>query len=117
MRGLCFCGVGIEEAPCPGPLSSIMAPWNKLLPIHPVTFATSPPSCIQVTKVNKAERAFSAVFGIFLLGVGAYAVLFSEAPLHWAVPAGIVMALVGGNLVYSSYSCKPSWLSRIGPLP
>ena len=90
---------------------------RKPAPRHPVTFATRPPSWIQVSKVNKIERAFSVVFGIFLLGVGAYAVLFSEAPLHWAVPACIVMALLGGNLVYSSYICKPSWLSRIGPLP
>lgn len=67
--------------------------------------------------MNKAERVVSAVFGIFLAGVGAYAILFSEAQLQWAVSVGIVLALLGGNLVYSSIRCKPSWLSRVGPLP
>ena len=63
------------------------------------------------------ERGVSAVFGAFLAGVGVYAFLFSGAPLYWVVPGGLALVLLGGNLVYSSCRGKPSWLSRIGPLP
>lgn len=65
----------------------------------------------------KLVRLVSAVFGLFLIGAGAYMFRFSEAPLHWVVLAAIALILLGGNLIYSSYRGKRSWLSRIGPLP
>lgn len=67
--------------------------------------------------MKKMERGVSTVFGAFLAGVGVYALLFSEAPLHWAVLAGLALVLLGGNLIYSAYRGESSWLSRIGPLP
>ncbi len=63
------------------------------------------------------ERTFLAVFGAFLMGVGVYAMLFSHAPTPWRIGGGIMLALVGGNMLYASYRGKPSWLSRVGPLP
>lgn len=67
--------------------------------------------------MSKVERAFSAVFGFFLLGVGIYALLLGQAPALWRIGGGVVLALLGGNMLYAAYRCKPSWLSRIGPLP
>ncbi len=63
------------------------------------------------------ERAFLAVFGALLFGVGVYVLLFSHAPTPWRIGGGVVLALFGGNMLYASYCGKPSWLSRIGPLP
>ena len=67
--------------------------------------------------VNKMERLFSTVFGVFLLGVGAYVLFCSDAAWHWVVLVGLGLILLGGNLIYSAYARTPSWLSRIGPLP
>jgi len=67
--------------------------------------------------MRKVERAFSAVFGFFLLGVGVYALLLRQAPTPWHIGGGIVLALFGGNMLLASYRGKPSWLSWIGPLP
>ncbi|MCM2264571.1 MAG: hypothetical protein NDI73_05195 [Desulfuromonadales bacterium] len=67
--------------------------------------------------MRKAERGFSAVFGLFLLGIGVYALLLSQAPTLWHIGGGIVLALFGGNMLLASYRGKPSWLSSIGPLP
>ncbi|RPI70239.1 MAG: hypothetical protein EHM38_03875 [Geobacteraceae bacterium] len=67
--------------------------------------------------MSKVERAFSAVFGLFILGVGVYALLLNQAPTPWRIGGGMVMALLGGNMLLASYRGKPSWLSWIGPLP
>ncbi len=74
-------------------------------------------SMLEDITMGKAERAFSAVFGLFLLGVGIYALLFSPAPVLWRLGGGAVLALLGGNLIHAALRCRPSWLSRIGPLP
>jgi small neutral amino acid transporter SnatA (MarC family) len=67
--------------------------------------------------MSKAERTFSVIFGLFLVGVGIYALLFGQTPAPWRIGGGMVLALFGGNMLYAAYRCKPSWLSRIGPLP
>jgi len=67
--------------------------------------------------MKAVERAFLVVFGIFLAGVGVYVLLFSHAPTPWRAGGGVVLALLGGNMLYAAYCDKPSWLSRIGPLP
>jgi len=67
--------------------------------------------------MTKGERVFSAVFGLFLLGVGVYALLFSDVPILGRIAAGLALALFGGNMIYAAYQSKRSWLSRIGPLP
>jgi len=72
---------------------------------------------MRTSVVSKPARYVSAVFGLFLIGVGVRALFVSEAPLHWVVLAVAAMVLLGANLIYSAFSGKPSWLSRIGPLP
>ncbi len=67
--------------------------------------------------MSRTERIFSAVFGLFLLGVGIYALLLSQAPAPWQIGGGMGVTLLGGNMLHASYRGKPSWLSRIGPLP
>jgi hypothetical protein len=67
--------------------------------------------------MRKAERAFSIVFGLFLLGVGIYTASIDAAPLLGRFGVGAVLVLLGGNLLYATYKDTPSWLSRVGPLP
>jgi len=67
--------------------------------------------------MGKPERMFSAVFGCFLTGIGAYALLLGEAPAIWAIGGGAVLVLFGGNMLYAAYCGRPSWISRLGPLP
>jgi cytochrome c biogenesis protein CcdA len=67
--------------------------------------------------IGKGERLFAFVFGLFLVGVGLYALLFSQTSMAWRVGGGAALILLGGNMLQSSWKGKPSWLSRIGPLP
>jgi len=67
--------------------------------------------------MKKGERAFSAVFGLFLLGIGVYVLILGESPAAWRFIGGAVMAILGGNMLYASSTGKPSWLSKVGPLP
>jgi hypothetical protein len=43
--------------------------------------------------------------------------LFGQMSEIWRVGGGAVLVLLGGNMLHSSWRGKPSWLSRIGPLP
>ena len=72
---------------------------------------------IEGVALSKAERAFSGAFGFLLLGVGIYVLLFGQTTAIWRVGGGAVLSLFGGNMLYAAYSSKPSWLSRVGPLP
>jgi len=67
--------------------------------------------------VKQGERAFSAAFGLFLLAIGLYALVLGESPAAWRFIGGAVMAILGGNMLYASATGKPSWLSKVGPLP
>ena len=67
--------------------------------------------------IGKGERLFALAFGLFLVGVGSYALLFGQMSEIWRVGGGAVLVLLGGNMLHSSWRAKPSWLSRIGPLP
>lgn len=67
--------------------------------------------------MRKAERIFSAVFGLLLLGIGLYALVLGETPAAWRFGGGGVLVALSGNMVYASCKGKPSWLSKIGPLP
>ena len=66
---------------------------------------------------GKGERYFSFAFGLFLVGVGVYALLFSHASDAWRSGGGPALILLGGNMLLSAWRGRPSWLSRIGPLP
>ena len=67
--------------------------------------------------VKPAYRLLSGLFGVFLMGVGGYALLFADplTALHFALGAGMV--LFGSNMLLSACTAKESWLSGIGPLP
>lgn len=67
--------------------------------------------------MSRTERAFSVIFGVFLLVLGIYVLLYSEAPAAWRLGGGLALAVFGANMLYAAYYCKSSWLSRIGPLP
>lgn len=67
--------------------------------------------------IGKGERLFAFVFGLFLVGVGAYALLFGQTSAVWRLVGGAVLVLLGGNLLQSSWRGRPSWLARLGPLP
>jgi small neutral amino acid transporter SnatA (MarC family) len=67
--------------------------------------------------MKKAGRVISVMVGLFLAGIGFYALLFSQAPALWRIIGGLVLVMLGGNMLYATYSGKSSWLSRIGPLP
>lgn len=67
--------------------------------------------------INKGERIFTFVFGIFLVGVGVYALLFAQTDAIWRFGGGGVLILLGSNMLLSAWQNQPSWLSRLGPLP
>jgi hypothetical protein len=67
--------------------------------------------------IGKGERLFALAFGLFLVGVGCYALLFSEASDVWRFGGGAALILLGGNAIQASWRGRRSWLSRIGPLP
>lgn len=67
--------------------------------------------------IGKGERLFAFAFGLFLVGVGLYALLFSQTNVAWRIGGGAVLILLGGNMLLSSWKGNPSWLSCIGPLP
>lgn len=71
---------------------------------------------LRVNPMKKGGRIFGTVFGFFLLGIGVYALL-AGTPVDWRSVGGIVLVVLGGNALYASCVGKPSWLSRIGPLP
>jgi Zn-dependent protease len=67
--------------------------------------------------MSRGERTFSVVFGILLLGVGVFALgLDHESPM-WRFGGGLLLVLLGGNSLFAAYRNRPSWLSRLGPLP
>jgi len=66
---------------------------------------------------GKTHRIVSGAFGLLLLGIGLYALFFSEAQGVLRYGAGAVLILLGANAIHAAWRAKPSWLSRIGPLP
>ena len=67
--------------------------------------------------IGKGERLCALVFGLFLVGVGAYALLFGPVSAVWRLVGGAVLMLWGRNLIQASWRGRPSWLARLGPLP
>lgn len=66
---------------------------------------------------RKRYRWLAAIFGLFLVGVGIYALLITGGYglLHFI--AGSALVVLGGNMVFSAFTGRESWLSRLGPLP
>jgi len=65
----------------------------------------------------RTYRLITAAFGLLLIGVGCYALFLAETAGVLRFAGGAAFAAVGGNMVWSAYRAKESWLSRIGPLP
>jgi uncharacterized membrane protein HdeD (DUF308 family) len=62
-------------------------------------------------------RWATGLFGLFLVGVGFFVLLRATTTAVIRVSSGLVLVVLGGNMVLSSCRGKESWLSRLGPLP
>jgi hypothetical protein len=67
--------------------------------------------------MTTTERIFLGVLGSALLGVGVFALGQGHLSLPWRVGGGLLLVVFGGNCIFAAWRDKPSWLSRIGPLP
>ena len=63
------------------------------------------------------ERVFVGTFGLFLLGVGAYAMLLGETSAAWRHIGGGALCALGINALYGAITARRPWISKIGPLP
>lgn len=62
-------------------------------------------------------RWLTGGFGVFLIAIGLYALLFVGSLTAPRVIAGVVLDVLGCNMLAAAYRAKESWLSRLGPLP
>lgn len=82
----------------------------------PVHLMTGRPSCPPFY-ARKRYRWLAGIFGLFLIGVGIYAVLLTGGSSMLRFVAGFALGVLGGNMVLSACLGRESWLSRLGPLP
>lgn len=68
-------------------------------------------------QVSVGERVFSAVFGAVLIAIGIFALAQGHLSPLWRFCGGIGVVLFGANAVVAACRGRPSWLSRLGPLP
>lgn len=61
-------------------------------------------------------RTLSGLFGLFLTGLGIYVVLFGVVDLPIRVTAGLLIALLGADAVWSAIRSKQCWLAKLSPL-
>lgn len=61
-------------------------------------------------------RLMSGAFSAFLMGVGIYVLLFSGPLTALSVIVGLALVVFGGNMAFTAYFGKESWLSRLGPM-
>lgn len=66
---------------------------------------------------RKMYRLLTAAFGLLLIGVGVYALIFAGTSTVVRLVGGSALVLAGYNMVSSAYQAKESWLSKLGPLP
>ena len=62
-------------------------------------------------------RIASAILGLLLLSVGIYAWLLPETIGLLRHGAALLFVVLGANALYCAWRAKPSWLTRLGPLP
>jgi hypothetical protein len=67
--------------------------------------------------MGTGEKVFVGIFGLFLIGLGLYVLLFGEVSALWRYVGGLAILAIGINAVYGAISDKRPWISRIGPLP
>lgn len=91
----------------------------------PRTLAVHLPGTLKMKTGNKPSRSMPNLciaglrldFGLFLVTVGLYALLFVAPLTAPRVIAGVVLVVLGCNMLAAAYRAKESWLSRLGPLP
>lgn len=66
---------------------------------------------------RKGYRILTGAFGLFLIGVGVYAVLLAETSPNIRLVGGAIIVLLGGDMIVSACKATQSWLSKLGPLP
>ncbi len=72
----------------------------------------------QHTSSSLLGRTLLGAFGLFLLGVGLYALFFSNAEAGWLKYLfSLVFIALGSNALYAARRNTRAWLFRIGPLP
>lgn len=67
--------------------------------------------------MENGERVFVALFGLLLLGLGSYVLLFAELAEVWRYVGGLSFAALGVNAIHGAAIGRRPWISRIGPLP
>jgi hypothetical protein len=67
--------------------------------------------------MGSGEKVFVGIFGLFLIGLGLYVLLFGEVSALWRYVGGLAILTIGINAVHGAISDKRPWISRIGPLP
>jgi hypothetical protein len=72
---------------------------------------------VQPYYARSTYRFATGLFGLFLVGVGTFVLLRATTTAAIRVTSGLVLILLGGNMVLCAYRGKESWLSRLGPLP
>ncbi|SFI17255.1 hypothetical protein SAMN05216206_1735 [Pseudomonas guineae] len=66
---------------------------------------------------HRLYRLASAVFGLFLMGVGLYVLCFGVVDPAWRIGLGLLIALLGINALWAAIQAKAAWLRKLGPLP
>lgn len=61
-------------------------------------------------------RLVSGHFGSFMAGTGVYITFFTGPPAVLPLVVGVLRVVFGGNMVFSAFTSKESWPSKIGPL-
>ena len=60
-------------------------------------------------------RVLSGLLGLFLIGIGIYAIFFGVVGLLARVSIGLVITVLGAETLWSSVKSKQSWLAKLGP--
>lgn len=64
---------------------------------------------------GRLYRLLTGCFGVFLLGIGFFALFFTGPLTIWSFLAAAAFALFGGEMVVAARRAKESWLSKLGP--
>lgn len=60
-------------------------------------------------------RILSALFGLFLVSVGVYAIFFGVVGPFARVSLGLAITVLGAETLWSSVQSKQSWLAKLAP--
>ncbi|WP_339080805.1 hypothetical protein [Pseudomonas sp. TMP9] len=66
---------------------------------------------------RRAYRVITGMLGLLFAGVGVYVMTLAVVDLPLRVGVGLVIVLLGANMLWAAIQAKASWLSKLGPLP